>query len=132
MKHIFYVYNMANVDDHIYYPFLDNLKKEFASFGYDVGTEIQIRPFTDKSEYNDCRTKSAIVLSTDSVCNASSAYGSAEDFWPYIEEKIDLVLISGVKPSMYWPSILTPILPLESLNYTTAIRILINYNTTQK
>ncbi len=129
MKHVFFIYNMANVDDHIYYQFIDKLKSEFTEFGYRVGDQISIDSFDKKTEYNNYTSSSAIVIATDSISDNSAKYGEGKDFWPYIKEKIDLILVSGKQPKIYWPSLLTPVLPLEKLNYTNAVGILINYNT---
>lgn len=129
MKHIFYIYNMARVDDHIYYSFIDKIKQEFISFGYKLDSEIIFLPFDKKYKKTPCDSHSAIVISTESICNETSPYGNGNSFWPYIDEKIDLILISGSRPIIYWPSVSTPILPLEKLDYTSAVRILINYNT---
>lgn len=128
MKHIFYIYNMARVDDHIFYNFLDKIKSEFSAYGYDIDSEILFIPLEKKYELVSSDSQSAIVISTDGVCNETSAYSDACGLWPYIEEKIDLILIGGRNPIVYWPSLSTPVMPLEKLNYSAAVKVLINSN----
>ena len=130
MKHIFYLYNMVNIEDKDIEKFISALEKEFEDWGYKVNDEIQIM-FVKGEKKKDASfiTESAIVISPDYICNHFSKYGKGEDFWPYIREKIDLILVScESSKNIYWPSVQTPILHYEYLNFTTMISILLNYN----
>lgn len=131
MKHCFIIYDMVNISKKEKDDFIFNLKEQFYACGYEIKKKDPEVSFVWSREAylcNDDVTQSAIVISDDSICHSEAPYKVADEIWN-IPQKIDAVVVYGMKSVLTQDTIRTPLFKWHKLNYIKLTATLIHQNT---